>query len=139
MNKYPYIRYNGKMTDMIPSWVWETATDYAYDIFNYVKVTEFLKQYYGKKQPKLDWVTIEEITFSPTFKKPRLQLIQLDTNKTSEDGKQYYAKTETIFTIANDTYKVEREILMWISECMSSVTKSNYKLFKGNELIMEIE
>ena len=139
MNKYPYIRYEGKMIDMIPAWAWQVATDCAYDIFNYVKVYDYLKEHYGRKKPKLDWIMIKEITSSPTLEKPQLQVIQLGTGKTSENGKQYYAKTETIFIINNDIFKTEREILMWISECMSSVTKSNYKLFKGNELIMEIE
>ena len=137
MNKYPDIRYDGKMTDIIPAWTWQVATDYAYDIFNYTKVNDYLKEHYGKKQPKLDWVTIKEVTSSPALEKPQLKVIS--SIGSSENGKQYYAKTETIFTIANDTYKVEREILMWISECMSSVTKSNYKLFKDKELIMEIE
>ena len=137
MNKYPYIRYEGKMIDMIPAWAWQVATDCAYDIFNYVKVYDYLKEHYGRKKPKLDWIMIKEITSSPTLEKPQLQVIS--NIGSSENGKQYYAKTITFFIIQNDYYRVEREILMWISECMSSVTKSNYKLFKGNILIMEIE
>ena len=133
----PNIRYDGKMTNMIPSWAWQISTDYAYDIFNYTKVNDYLKEHYGKKQPKLDWVTIKEVTSSPTLEKPQLRVIS--SMGSSENGKQYYAKTITFFTIQNDYYRVEREILMWICECMSSVIKSNYKLFKGNILIMEIE
>ena len=137
MTKYLNIRYDGKMTDMIPAWAWQIATDYAYHIIDYCKVSDYLKEYYGRKRIKLEWVTIKEITSCPKIEEPRLKVIS--SIGSSENGKQYYAKTETIFTIANDTYRVEREILMWISECMSSVTKSNYKLFKGNILIMEIE
>jgi len=133
------IRYEGKMTDCFPSWVWEVATDYLQNPFDYTKIIDYLKNKHGKKRPKIIWTTIEEITTAPAISKPKLQLFQLDTGKNSNNGKTYYTKLQTIFTIENTNYHIDQEVLIYVSELLSQVLERKVYLYEDDNLVVEVE
>jgi hypothetical protein len=133
------LRYDGKMTDEYPAFVWQVVSEYATNLFNYCKVVDYLKEHYGRKKPKIVFPTIEEIVKAPAITKPKLKVMNLIIGAGSDNGNLYYFRTRSHFDIDEDQFMVKREGLIWVSEMMSQLLESKYQLFKGEKMIMEIK
>ena len=135
------VDYSGKMTDEYPAWVWSVVNDYALDPFEYCKVSNYLKEKYGRCRPRIYWATIKEIVKSPEIVKPKLKVLHMDTGEGSDNGTLYYFKVETVFEIGkdDDTYRAEREGLIWVSKIMSQVLECKLRMYNDKkELVVEV-
>ena len=134
------VHYDGSMIDEYPAFVWRVVSNYTTDLFNYCKVSDYLKEHYGRKKPKILFPTINEIVKAPPITKPKLRVMHMDTGAGSDNGTLYYFRTQTYFDIGEDQFQVKQEGLIWVSEIMSQVIERKFRLFKqgSDEAIMEI-
>lgn len=133
------IYYCGKMTDMYPSWLWNTVYDYACEgPLNFIKVLDYLKERYGRKRAKMSFAEIEitKVDSEPKIIKPKLQVFRSD-GVNSNNGKLYHFLIKGALEIAEDYYKTKDEGLIYVSECLSQVLERETTFStKDNEEIM---
>jgi len=141
------IHYEGKMTDLIPAEVWAMATNYLLNPFDYCKIVDYLKKQHGRKQAKIDWATIKKMEVAPSSvctalgikSKPTMEVVYLESGKTSNDGEMYYAELNTLFSQGGVNYRIYQEVLIWVSELLSQVVKRKVTLFHDDEKLVEVE
>jgi len=144
---FSQIHYEGKMTDLIPAEVWAMATGYILDPFDYCKIIDYLKKQHGRKQVKIDWATIKKMEVAPSSvctalgikSKPTMEVVYLESGKTSNDGEMYYAELNTLFSQGGVNYRIYQEVLIWVSELLSQVVKRKVTLFHDDEKLVEVE
>ena len=140
------IDYEGKMTDLVPAEVWKIAVDYVLDPFDYCKIVDYLKNQHGRKQAKIDWATIKKMEAAPPSvcialgiqPKPAMEVIQLESGKTSNTGEMYYIELSTLFSQGGINYKIHQEVLIWVSELLGQVVKRKVTLSNDDEKLVEV-
>jgi len=128
------------MTDEYPAWVWQVVTDYVLDPIDYKKIHEYLKAKYGRKKPKIQWAIIEEIVKAPSTidERPKITVVSFPHVRCSENGALYYFRLNTHFDIAEDSYRIEQEGFIWVSEVLGQVLKRTVTLYYGKESIITV-
>ena len=129
-----HIRYDGKMTDLIPAQVFITVANFGRKPKQYTKVHNYLNENYPRRKVKVDNIEIMSIEETKSMKgvKRGTTIIRC----CESPSKLYDYKVRTFVEVAGDYFTVIQEGKINVSEVVSQVIRNNMKWIDHNGMVV---